>query len=59
MVHIDVSPDGVTYRCALPCPYHKKCFILKTLAPIHGKLVVLQKCAANKKRDIPLTIQAE
>lgn len=59
MVRMEESSDGVTYRCAEPCLRNKKCFIIKTKKPIRDKLVVLQKCPARQKQDIPLIIQAE
>ena len=50
--------NGYVYRCQLPCPIHKHCFIIKTEKPIMESMIILYKCIAQN-RDIRLCIGGE
>ncbi len=50
--------NGTIYKCTLPCPIHKRCFIIKTVEPIQDVITVLYKCQAQKA-DIRLCIGGE
>ncbi len=49
----------VIYRCHKHCPLKKRCFILKSPGHINEPIRVLQKCPAERGKDILLTIGGE
>ncbi len=49
----------VIYRCQKNCLLGKRCFVLKSLGHIKEPIRVLQKCPAERGKDILLTIGSE
>ncbi len=43
----------IVHRCPIECPYHKNCFVCKTVGEIKEDVVILHKCIVTKE-DIPV-----
>lgn len=48
--------EGFIYNCPMRCPIGKSCFVVKTASELKEPLVVLKKCAAEKGKDIKVSI---
>lgn len=47
---------GFIYRCPNKCTIGKNCFVIKVPAPLTIPLEILQKCPAQKGKDISIII---